>query len=668
MFTARRRNGEIREIGLAEMVERQSRLASLIAIAKRGMADLIRSISGGALVFLADPDGYILHAEGLRAGMFIGRNFLVDHNKCCDLSTVLAGRKPQLLSCNRECSYRSADQRMVIAPVYDGQHLAGVLGLSLDESQFSPVIIEFTRYFVDSISRELAINRAYSRLATASNCLTVLADLAYSMHAGKMTEQAVLQQVVEKLAKIAGSKSSLIAVVDKQGESLIPIAVYGHRLVDVEVTPLSKPDCSLVAALLSQKTLLTVRQQPDAENCLSLHVITTPVLVKGKVKGVITASSEREEPFDQETVTMFEIASGLVGSILENLTLHDKAKKERVRLIQLLENVNEAIALVNVNGVIVRCNATFNQWFSSFGDVVGVALADLNDGIGVDLGLIHERAIQELASSDLEFVFEQKYFHLRMEPSLIGSTLDGVIIIITDISEARHFEKVKAEILATISHELRTPVTAIQGYVDLFEIMPTSLVLKEQPKLLKSLKNEVKVLAAMVEKIVAFNHFQLNKNKLHTESLHLADIIETCIDSLKDLAENRSVSVSFYPSAPDIHISGYAWGIRGVIFDLLDNAIKFSKVGGEVAVGLDIQGSGAMIEIVDSGGGILPEERERIFEQFYRGEAAESGIPGSGLGLYVSRHIIREFGGNITIQDAEKGGTRFTVTLPLGKE
>ncbi len=653
------------KLNLNEVTDRQQKLAALLATARPAMLDLVCFTQGESLVILTDADGYVLQAEGTQAGVYSGRNWAIN----CGWNAfthVLATGTANIKICSQECTFRTSREVSMAVPIQVEGRLRAVLGIWLENGEEYKFLFRFLKYVAKEIQQELAINKAYAELAAANTYLAAIAEISRYSAAGT-DYQSTLENLIEKLAGIGGVRSAIILVPTVNGRELTAIALNTYDSPHFSL-PLEGADSPLTSAYLQKRTI--VHNGYEA-------IMATPMIVQGQVQGVIGVYQTEPHAFSQVTVAMFEAAAGLVGQIIENRKLHDQALREHNRLTQIMDQIDAvALLLLDNQGFIQEYNEAFQSWFAYLGLVVGQKISAVTDwqlanveSVGTTLQHIYFQAMTQEEPVIQEFVSQhakERYFRIRVEPIIVKDKLDGSIFIITDITEQYQLEKAKAEILATISHELRTPITAIKGYLDLLEIVPVGALSLLEKDCLSSLRSEVQILSGLIEKVVTFNRFQLYKYRTRLEQLNLTELVKRNLQLFKGMAETKNICLVLEEQTDtDVWIWGDVWGIQEVLYNLIDNAVKFSRQRSLIKVrlsqGLDI----GQLEIEDAGERIPVGEREKIFEQFYRGEgAAYNGVPGSGLGLFIVKHIIAQHGGRMIVEEGELGGNRFKVTLP----
>lgn len=233
--------------------------------------------------------------------------------------------------------------------------------------------------------------------------------------------------------------------------------------------------------------------------------------------------------------------------------------------------------------------------------------------------------------------------------------------------ELRALSKQKDDFVSAVSHELRTPITSILGFA---EDLDENAGPEEQVMTEVIVRNS-KRLAGMVEQLLELGRMTAPNPVRDAGAVPLNRIVVETVEEQRRMAHDAEVDVETRLHAPGLHVVGDETSIGRVITNLLSNAIKFTPRGGSIRLATRIEqdASGedrAVLTVDDSGVGISAEDRERVFERFYRSnDDAKLAAPGTGLGLSIVRSLVELQGGTIRIADSPLGGTRFTVTLPL---
>jgi PAS domain S-box-containing protein len=229
-------------------------------------------------------------------------------------------------------------------------------------------------------------------------------------------------------------------------------------------------------------------------------------------------------------------------------------------------------------------------------------------------------------------------------------------------------DRLKDEFVALVSHELRTPLTSIIGYVDLVSDEEGGPVTSEQRHFLDVIKRNSQRLLRLVGDLLFVAQVESGKLALETGPVDLAGVARDCLEAARPRADEKEIQLGLV-AGPLRAFQGDRVRLAQLLDNLVSNAVKFTPRGGRVEVGVAERDGDAVVTVADTGIGIPPAEQERLFERFFRAESATRlAIPGSGLGLTISKAIAEAHGGSISVASEEGRGTTFSVALPLARE
>ncbi|HET9911563.1 MAG TPA: ATP-binding protein, partial [Anaerolineales bacterium] len=257
--------------------------------------------------------------------------------------------------------------------------------------------------------------------------------------------------------------------------------------------------------------------------------------------------------------------------------------------------------------------------------------------------------------------FQLPYSNHAYEARLYPISPEEALIVIRDITEQAKLNQMKSDFINRASHELRTPLTAAILMTELIQEGGTPEELDEYWHTLKSELNRQKIL---IDRLLIAGRLESGMMKLEIVPMDLIPVLEESIRAVKPIAAKGKVSVSMTAPQPSLQVIGDNSGLQQVFINLINNAVKFSRQGGTVAVSLTENESEVFVEIVDSGVGIPEQAIPHLFERFYRARNVTiAEIPGSGIGLYIVKSIIEELGGTIRVKSVLNQGTTFIVSL-----
>ena len=241
----------------------------------------------------------------------------------------------------------------------------------------------------------------------------------------------------------------------------------------------------------------------------------------------------------------------------------------------------------------------------------------------------------------------------------------GAVVVLHDVTELRRLERVRQDFVANVSHEFKTPLTAIQGFAE--TLLGGAL---EDPKnnrrFLEIMRDHANRLARLTDDLLKLARIEAGKLELEFSPVGVIEFIERCAETALMKASRKQITldIEIPPGLPPVR--GDASLLRDVLQNLVDNAIQYTPPGGRIRVSARVNSSEMVIEVADTGIGIPLIDQERIFERFYRVDAARSReAGGTGLGLSIAKHIIDAHNGRLWVESTVGEGSRFSFSIPL---
>jgi signal transduction histidine kinase len=244
----------------------------------------------------------------------------------------------------------------------------------------------------------------------------------------------------------------------------------------------------------------------------------------------------------------------------------------------------------------------------------------------------------------------------------------GRIWTMRDVTQQRELDRLKDDFVATVSHELRTPLTSMMGFLEMIREEEAGELTEEQKRFLAIVYRSSERLQRLVGDLLFVARLDANGLQLQFTDVRVDEVVSDCVESSSALARAREIDLR-----ADLGGAPAVWADRErlaqLVSNLVSNAIKFTPAGGAVTVRTSVEDGAAVIEVEDTGVGIPEAEQERLFQRFFRSSTAtEQAIPGTGLGLVISKAIAEALGGGISVRSAAGEGTCFRVWIPLERE
>lgn len=252
---------------------------------------------------------------------------------------------------------------------------------------------------------------------------------------------------------------------------------------------------------------------------------------------------------------------------------------------------------------------------------------------------------------------------MRQEGRIVGA-----LAIVEDITELRRLEQVRTDFAANVSHELKTPLTSIQGFVETLDAGAIDNP-EMAHKFLRIIMMETERLTRLINDILSISKLESGDTEVATERIRLDKKAHDVCEMLSIHASEKQVTINNRLNDEPVYIIGNPDRVEQLLINLTENAIKYNKPGGSVTVQVFANENEANVTISDTGIGIAEEHLPRLFERFYRVDKGRSRqMGGTGLGLAIVKHIVKSMGGEIEVQSKLGEGTEFLITLPLASK
>ncbi len=345
-------------------------------------------------------------------------------------------------------------------------------------------------------------------------------------------------------------------------------------------------------------------------------------------------------------------------------------RHERDHLQAILSGMSEGVLVVGGDGRALLANPAFCRLFDLQGEIAGRQVLELVRAPDLD------RLVETTLASGRSQQAQLEIGSIERRTVELGSTVltepgdakPGAVVVARDTTEFTRLLEMRRDFVANVSHELKTPLAAIRGYAETLNdgaLAEPATATRFTERILRQCRR----LQALLDDLLTLSRLESLERTPQHEAVDLGTIVHRAVDLVSSSAEERQVALKLDEPRGALSlppVSGDAEGLERLVVNLLDNAVKYNRPGGEVSVRLGQLDNQALLEVSDSGIGIPPEALPRIFERFYRvdkGRAREEG--GTGLGLAIVKHVAQAHGGQIDVESRLGKGSTFRVRLPL---
>lgn len=354
---------------------------------------------------------------------------------------------------------------------------------------------------------------------------------------------------------------------------------------------------------------------------------------------------------------------------------------ENAKITTLMESISDSILALDLEGKILFANRHFKKNFSSSAtdhtlNIIGMKVWEITRDLNIQELIkksLAEKTIVKLRSHPMKIKLgdSENYFDITVSPLINSENKTiGNVIVFHNVSERIKADQMREDFVANVSHEVRTPLTAIKGHVQLLKTLVGHIPVDEAENIshsLKILEKNSDRLTLLFQDILNLSVIE-SKQKLQKEKIYTQEITENVISNVKQSYPEKKIEIKTYFDCEEV------WGeaplLEQVLTNLIDNAYKYTpEEGGKISILWAHTDEHVIFEIMDNAPGIPKEHHLRVFERFYRVDSSRSRqLGGTGLGLAIVKHIVQKHLGSINLKNSPEGGNIFSLSLPLKKE
>lgn len=486
----------------------------------------------------------------------------------------------------------------------------------------------------------------------------------------------LLQRILELAAEMLAGKAGLIALREEEGGWNIG-ASYGIQPTFLQYL---KP----ILAEVPEKEDQAGQELPQVNRMLqmltkraSMNLLTgvgLPLISEKRVIGLIFIFRGYEGSFSKNDRAILQSFADQAAIAVINAQLYTQVSREKSRLDALLDSAADGIIIMSADHKIEKCNQAFARIIRK--DVSEIEDSP-HDGIFNWESLQQGTSLEEAELSGWPLTAKANLYvegdlkrpsgeiipvGVTYAPLLSGEgKLINIIASIRDITHFREAEEIKSVFISIVSHELKTPVALIKGYVGTLRREDVSWDSEIVQDSLEVIEDEADRLTELIENLLDASRLQAGEFSLNLAEIRMGQLAREMAERFQTQTDRHKIVVQFPDEFPVI--VGDENRLEQVFYNLLSNAVKYSPEGGEISISGQIRTEQIIICIQDQGTGIAQEDVPHIFDRFFRADEAAKNTQGAGLGLYLSRAIIEAHNGRIWIEPHQDTGTRVCFSI-----
>ncbi len=529
---------------------------------------------------------------------------------------------------------------------FEAEHLLAAVGRALQESRQWRTLCEAqarSDETADNVKQRLT---ELEGLAQIGRAVTAMLDL-----------DAILKTVVDSAVKLTDAEEGSLLLLDEHSSELYMRSSKNFDEEFASTFRLRVQD-SLAGQVIAsgQPVLLDERSPQKIKTSYLVHsLLYVPLRVRARTIGVLGVDNRKAgRALTQEDTTVMSAIADYAAIAIDNARLYQKTEADLRKLETVLTQTEDAVLLVDLDNRLLMANGSACRAFGVDGVLIGRSLVESFEDAGL-LELV--RAPGHLPRRSEILVADGRVFNAQRTP-IPGV---GQAIVMQEITHLKELDRIKSEFVTTVSHDLRSPLTAILGYVEL--IGRAGPVNEQQAEFIRRVQVSVEHITALISDLLDLGRIEAGLDSAK-EPLPLAMLAHYAVDGLRGAAETRGLKLE--AELPDDLplLPGDPIRLRQMIGNLIENAIKYTPEGGCVRVEAYADQDQVILRVHDTGRGIPPADQPYLFDKFYRAGNVSSDTSGTGLGLSIVKSIVDHHHGRVWVESALGRGSCFTVVLP----
>ncbi len=411
---------------------------------------------------------------------------------------------------------------------------------------------------------------------------------------------------------------------------------------------------------------------------VSLIALLSAILIGLFQTGKITKSIEEIAKFSREIKSgnfkarLFLKEKGEISELAKNIndmaqelkTMLEHSQEERHKMEEILRNMSDGLMLIDTKGKIVICNSAVKIFFGIELDMEGKPLIETLRSAELINILSETIRNKEIMAKEIEITYPKQLYLLATAIPFYyppeNKNISGIILSLHDITRLKQLEDVRKDFVANVSHEIKTPITAIKGFAE--TLLEGAIDDRENAlKFLQTIKNHGERLNSLVDDLLTLSSIELGDIRIEKRSVNINTVTDTVFTTLSDKARAKGLYLKKSFPAEPLEIYADKDRLVQILLNLVDNGIKFTEHG-SVTIGLENEGELNIIFVEDTGIGIPKRHLSRLGERFYRVDRSRSReLGGTGLGLAIVKHLVKAHGWEMEIESTPNKGTKIQI-------
>ena len=501
-----------------------------------------------------------------------------------------------------------------------------------------------------------------------SQRLELLLEVARLL-SSKLELAELLTTVLELASRVVDAETASLLLLDEATQELyFDVALgLGEDAAKVRLK-LGQGIAGSVAQTRKPETINEVRRDPrwspkmdEATGFVTRSILAVPIMLKGRLLGVVEAINRRGGPFGPEDVETFEAFASQAGVAIDNARLFSSLRDEKFKLATVFAQMHDGAALTDAAGRVILANEAAKR-------LLGAELSDLNGTLKTMT--VAPPLAELLSSTEAAAAFTAT----RSEPTLLivaGRMTkaplaegEGRLFVFRDETETARQERLKRSFLSLISHKLKTPLASVIGFSDILLSEVDDKVDPMTLKALQTINQQGTKVGELVDKLIRYTTLESPDAAPHLADVPVDAAVAEALKGLREKIDAKAARIQYEPTG--VSVAADHEMFVEVVKNLVENAFKFDpKPAPAVVVRARVEGDRFALSVTDQGPGIPPEAQQAVFSRFHQVEKDFTGQQdGMGLGLPFVKKVAELHGGTAVLDSRLGAGTTVTVTWP----
>jgi two-component system, OmpR family, phosphate regulon sensor histidine kinase PhoR len=508
----------------------------------------------------------------------------------------------------------------------------------------------------------LESKRATASLQRRMDEIETLAQLGRSITAS-LNLDYVLASVVDAAVDLTGAEEGSLLLVDDLSGDLYMRASRNFQEEFVRTFRLPIHDTLAGSVIRTGQPVLLDEQTPQKikTSYLVHSLIYVPLQSRGQVVGVLGVDNRHNRSaFTEHHMKLISTVADYAVIAIENAHLYSGATSDRNKLETILTNIQDGVIVLDLDQRFILVNQTARFAFNlGENNLTGKLFTDVVQKAEL-LDLLKTPGSEHYPNQCEMELDDGRVFSAQLTPI----TEVGIAITFHDITYHKKLDRLKNDFVSTISHDLRSPLTAILGYIELLD--RAGPINDLQRDFIHRVQASVHSITALVNDLLNLGRIESGFDT-RKETVTINSIVDGSLDLFADRLKAKKIQLTRNLPDKNPPLFGNPIQLRQMVDNLMDNALKYTPDGGKVKLEVQVDGNQLILLVADSGCGIPPLDLPYIFDKFYRASNTTGDVPGTGLGLSIVKSIVESHQGRIWVDSTQDKGTTVTVVLPIAE-